>query len=298
MIDYKEIKGGEAWELFCRDYLVAQGLVVEIPPGRGPDGGRDLLVKEQLKGMLATRPFTWLVSCKHYAESGRSVGTNDETNITDRLKQHKAEGFIGFYSTIASSALVNRLKKLHDQGTIEAFDIYDGARIETGFHDIGLSGVLLQHLPNSHTSLRPIHPLLDKYAPLKCEVCDKDLLKESTRNGKLGLIVFAKRDDDVIHSVHFACKGSCDSEISARLKGQGFMDGWYDIDNYCNPLIFLRRLIGYMAGLRNNPGGYSDQAHDRMIDLYLSVSQRVLRQTNAEDREDYFQARIVEKIGF
>ena len=154
MIDYKEIKDGEAWELFCRDYLVAQGLVVEIPPGRGADGGRDLLVKEQLKGILATRPFTWLVSCKHYAESGRSVGTNDETNITDRLKQHKAEGFIGFYSTIASSALVNRLKELHDQGTIEAFDIYDGARIETGFHDVGLSGVLLQHLPESHTSLR------------------------------------------------------------------------------------------------------------------------------------------------
>ena len=95
-----------------------------------------------------------LFPVKHYAESGRSVGTNDETNITDRLKQHKAEGFIGFYSTIASSALVNRLKELHDQGTIEAFDIYDGARIETGFHDVGLSGVLLQHLPESHTSLR------------------------------------------------------------------------------------------------------------------------------------------------
>ncbi len=145
MIDYKEIKGGEAWELFCRDYLVAQGLVVKIPPDRGPDGGRDLLVKEQLKGMLATRPFTWLVSCKHYAESEKSVGVNDETNIVDRLTQHQADGFIGFYSTIASSALVDRLTKLHDQGKIKAFEIYDGARIETGFHDVGLSSVSLQH---------------------------------------------------------------------------------------------------------------------------------------------------------
>ena len=293
MIDYKEIKNGEAWELFCRDYLVAQRFVVKIPPSRGADGGRDLLVKEQLKGMLATRPFTWLVSCKHYAESGKSVGVNDETNIVDRLTQHKADGFIGFYSTVASSALVTRLKELCDQGKIKEFDIYDGARIETGFHDVGLSGVSLQHLPKSHTSLQPIHPIVDEYVPLKCEVCDKDLLKESTRNSKLGLIIFAEKDD-VIHSVHFACKGSCDSEISARLKHQGFVDRWCDITNYYNPLIFLRKLIGYMDGLRNNPGGYSDKAHDRMVDLYLGVSQRVLRQPNVEDREEFFRARQIE----
>ena len=33
MIDYTEIRNGDDWELFCRDYLVAQGLVVEVPPG-------------------------------------------------------------------------------------------------------------------------------------------------------------------------------------------------------------------------------------------------------------------------
>ena len=115
MIDYKEITDGESWELFCRDYLVAQHLVVEMPPGRGPDGGRDLLVKEQLKGTLVTRPFTWLVSCKHYAGSEKSVGTGDEPNITDRLAQHKANGFIGFYSTVASAALLVRLKELRDE---------------------------------------------------------------------------------------------------------------------------------------------------------------------------------------
>ena len=296
MIDYKEIADGESWELFCRDYLVAQHLVVEMPPSRGPDGGRDLLVREQLKGTLVTRPFTWLVSCKHYAGSGKSVGTGDESNITDRLAHHKASGFIGFYSTIASGALIARLKELRDQEKIEQFEIYDGARIESGFHDVGLSGVLLQHLPKSHTSLRPIHPLLGEYLPLNCDVCNKDLLKESTRNGKLGLIVFATKDD-VIHSVHFACKGSCDQRLSGRLQHQGFVDCWDDIDDYCNPLIFFRRLTGYMSELRNAPGTYADSAHARMVDLYLAVSQRTLRQTNEEDREEYFRAREAEEMG-
>lgn len=296
MIDYAEISSGDDWELFCRDYLVAQGLVVEVPPGRGPDAGRDLLVKEQLKGRLATRPFTWLVSCKHFATSGKSVGTEDETNITDRLTQHNANGFIGFYSTVASSALINRLKELRENGSIEVFEIYDGARTETGFHDIGLSGVLLQHLPASHTALRPIHPLLGKYMPLECEICGKDLLKQSVRNGKLGLISFATKDE-VVHSVHFVCKGECDRKLSTRLTRLGYVDGWDDIDDYCNPLIFFRRLTGYMAELRNNPTAYSDKAHSSMVDLYLAVSQRTLRQTNDEDREEYFRAREVEEIG-
>ncbi len=297
MIDYREIDNSDAWESFCRDYLVAQDLVVEIPPGRGPDGGRDLLVKEQLKGTLVTRPFTWLVSCKHYAQSGKSVGTEDETNITDRLAQHEAHGFIGFYSTVASAALIERLKDLRTQMKIEEFKIYDGARIETGFHDIGLSGVLLQHLPVSHTSLRPIHPLLKEYVPLQCENCGKDLLKQSVRNNKLGILIFAEKDE-VIHTVHFVCKGSCDTKVSARLQRLGFSDGWDDIDEYCNPLIFFRRFTGHMAELRNNPGKYSDKAHAQLIDLYLAVSQRTLRQTNEEDRQEYFSVRELEEIGF
>lgn len=60
MIDFTEIPDGDGWEAFCRDYLIAWGLVVEIPPARGTDGGMDLLVREQLKGVPASRSFTWL----------------------------------------------------------------------------------------------------------------------------------------------------------------------------------------------------------------------------------------------
>lgn len=301
MIDFTEIPDGDSWEVFCRDYLVALGLVVEIPPAKGPDGGLDLLVREQLRGSLASRQFTWLVSCKHYATSGKAVGTTDEINIVDRLAQHRADGFIGFYSTMASAALVKRLKELRDDGRIEAFEVYDSTRIQNGFHNVGLSGVLLQHLPNSHTSLRPIHPLLGKYEPLTCEVCNKDLLKESVWGTTRGNIIFATHQKDetsTVESVHFVCKGECDEKMEHFLQSRDFVIGWDDISDYCNPLIFIRRVTGYINQMRDAPTSYSKSAHDKLIEFYITMSQRTLRQTNDEDRDALKRVMELDESGF
>lgn len=301
MIDFREISDGDAWEAFCRDYLIGLGLVVEIPPAKGPDGGLDLLVREQLRGSLASRPFTWLVSCKHYATSGKAVGTADEINITDRLEQHAADGFIGFYSTMASAALVTRLKGLRDQKKIESYEIYDGTRIENGFHDAGLSGVLLQHLPKSHTLLRPVHALLGRYQPLPCDICGKDLLKASVTEGNSANIIFATRvstdEESIVEGVHFVCKGACDKRMDDIVNRRGLASGWDDISDYCNPLIFIRRITGYTKQMRSAPNSYSKAAHDRLIDFYILMSQRTLRQTNAEDRKALQEAMELEELG-
>ena len=300
MIDFTEIPDSDSWEAFCRDYLVALGLTVEVPPTRGPDGGLDLLMREQLRGSLTSRQFTWLVSCKHHATSEQAVGTNHELNITDRVAQHKANGFMGFYSTVASTALVQRLRELRDDGKIDEYEIYDGNRIQNGFNNVGLSGVLLQHLPASHTSLRPIHPLLGKYEPLCCEICDKDLLKESVKGKALGMIIFANEQRDeatVVKSIHFVCKGHCDQKMEASLARRDLATSWDDISGYCNPLIFIRRLTGYVNQMREAPSSYSKAAHDRMIEFYIALSQRTLRQTNGEDREGLKRAMELEEIG-
>lgn len=296
MIDYTEIKDGDSWEAFCRDYLMAMGLVVGTPPGRGPDGGRDLIVTEQLKGHLASRPFVWLVSCKHYAGSGTAIGTDIEANILDRMQHHNADGFLGFYSTLASAALITRLDELRDQRKIAAFEIFDGARIENAFFGTGMSDVLLQHLPKSHTELRPIHPLLGTYQPLQCEVCQKDLLQRSLRRQFGSVVIFAHRGD-VVADVHFACKGECDKRISSRLTVAGLANTWDDLEDYCNPLIFIRRITGYVADTRANPSGYSDAAHEKILSLYIAASQLTLRQTSQEDRERFFDALKVEDFG-
>lgn len=291
-IDFAEITDGERWESFAQAFFDTLGLVIEIPPGRGPDGGRDLLVSEQISGTIASQKFTWLVSCKNFAKRGGSVGTEDETNITDRLKQHRADGFLGFYSTVASAALVERLQKIRSSGDIAAFEIYDGSRIELSFHDTGLSSLLQQFFPKSHTALRPIHPLLNKYVELPCEICGRDLLKRSVKEKYSGNILFAQSRDnhEVTVSVHVCCKGQCDNQLEARLAMNDLVALWDDIADYCNPLIFIRRATGFMAQMRKAPASYSQEAYDKYTELFLVFSQRTLRQTTKEDRDHYFDA--------
>ena len=69
------------------------------------------------------------MSCKHFSHSksgkGTSVGVEDETNISDRVRTFKCQGFIGFYSTVVSSGLNTRLENL-----VEEFKIYHRGNIE------------------------------------------------------------------------------------------------------------------------------------------------------------------------
>jgi hypothetical protein len=109
MMNFKEIPyNDDTWELFARDFLVERGFFVESSPDRGPDAGKDILIIEKLKGNINEYRFRWLVSCKHFAKSGVAVKEGDEPNILERLTAFRADGFIGFYSTIPSSGLLFR----------------------------------------------------------------------------------------------------------------------------------------------------------------------------------------------
>ena len=95
-------------------------------PGRGADGQKDLIVRETRLGEGGKSTIDWLVSCKHYAHSGKSITLNIEFDITDRLKRHNCQGFMGFYSTIQSSPLSDKLFEIEDFEKL----IYDNSRIE------------------------------------------------------------------------------------------------------------------------------------------------------------------------
>lgn len=117
-LDLKEISPAhvglerDQFEMFARDFLLAQGFMIISDPDRGPDGGRDLIAKEERLGPGGKNTINWLVSCKHKAHSGSSVSPGDDTNIRDRLETHNCQGFIAFYSTIPSSGLAQTLTAL------------------------------------------------------------------------------------------------------------------------------------------------------------------------------------------
>ncbi|KSV64882.1 hypothetical protein N185_34410 [Sinorhizobium sp. GW3] len=110
-LDFTEIapaQGGplrDSFELFAREFLIAEGFRIVEQPDRGADGGRDIIIEEDRLGPGGTNVVRWLVSCKHKAHSGASVTPGDEINIRDRLGTHRCQGFVAFYSTLPSSGL-------------------------------------------------------------------------------------------------------------------------------------------------------------------------------------------------
>jgi hypothetical protein len=139
-LDFREIPQAniangkqDEFELFARDFLENLGYKIISEPDRGQDGGKDILVQESRTGIGGETQVLWLVSCKHFAHSnsgkGKSVGVDDEINVVDRIASNKCNGFIGFYSTIASSGLTKKLQDL-SRDNHEAFKVFHRGKIE------------------------------------------------------------------------------------------------------------------------------------------------------------------------
>ena len=130
MIDYSELPSdGVRFEQLVRELLIREDYEVRWT-GVGPDGGRDLLVIERALGPFASFERTWLVSCKHKAHSGASVGLNDlDASIVDSCKAIGADGFILSCSTQPSTALITRLKEIESNNKITC-RVWDGVDIE------------------------------------------------------------------------------------------------------------------------------------------------------------------------
>lgn len=77
LIDFSELpENGDAFELLMRELLSHRGLEVYWT-GRGPDGGKDLICIERIKGNFDESIKRWVVQCKHNAHSGKAVGQNE-----------------------------------------------------------------------------------------------------------------------------------------------------------------------------------------------------------------------------
>jgi len=137
-LDFKEIPQAniasgqqDTFELFAREFLELFGFKSLSGPDRGADLGKDLVVQETRIGVAGETTVRWLVSCKHKAHSGTSVGLGDESDILDRVKVHDCGGFIGCYSTIPSSSLTQKLGGLKANNPSFDFQIFDREKIES-----------------------------------------------------------------------------------------------------------------------------------------------------------------------
>lgn len=118
MIDFKELpKDGVKFEQLIRELLVLEGFETHWT-GVGQDGGKDLIVIEKLKGELSSYDRKWLISCKHTANSGKSIGREMAGNISEDCKAINADGYILVCSTQPTSSLVTRLNEIEKNQSI------------------------------------------------------------------------------------------------------------------------------------------------------------------------------------
>lgn len=290
-IDFKEIpsaRGGEIgqddWPLFAREFFAALGIDIEEGPDRGPDSGRDLVIVEKRRGLLGSGQHRWLVSCKHFAHSNKSVSIKDEPDILGRVGRFKADGFIGFYSTIPSAELNRTLLNYKSQINVI---VYDSALIERGLlSNLALKEVFKRFFPCSFEEYgKKAAPstISDTYTGLYCRVCGKDLLKD-----REGIVALGdKLIDNKVHIVdmYWACRNQCDRTLELAFEKRGLVTGWDDISDLSIPLVFMKWIVTAMNSIRDGTLVFTDAAYEKFREFTFAVAQLVVHETSDEERE-------------
>lgn len=294
LLNFKEIPQAnktnglqDTFELFARDFLEGMGYNVLQSPHRGADFGKDLLVKEIRTGIGGLTHKKWLVSCKHYATSGKSVTQDDEPDILDRVNVHECDGFIGFYSTLPSSSLSNKLEKLKNK--IET-QIYDREKIEKRLlESIDGNKLSERYFPISYTNFKRENPSLPKLysdqSSIHCDNCGKDLLNSKTPIS--GIFVELVDSDNLSHTkdVYFSCKGNCDSILRSKNQKKNLYDkGWDELNDLKIPQIFFQKINFIMNRMRDGQI-YDKAAFKRFQYMFINCLPHISRELTQKEKQ-------------
>jgi hypothetical protein len=118
-IDLSKISS-EDFEFLIEDLLKKKGFSIIIRPSRGPDLGKDIIAQRMLTDDMKNVSLEkYLVECKHFAISKKSVTEKDLKNITERIKLHNANRYLIATSTILSGVINSQLNALSkDESTV------------------------------------------------------------------------------------------------------------------------------------------------------------------------------------
>lgn len=293
LIDFNEIPAeGERWMQFARDFMQNLGFHVELPSYRGAENAFDLYATEQIRGTFNLQPFRWLVSCRHKAATRTAVKESEEIDILERVLRCKADGFIGFYSTPASSALNLHLSELKKNGHLKDYRLFDAKCIESYLVTPAFSRIATRFFPNYAQTHRIVHLFQDAYFPVRCGHCDKDLLESLLQENHQGVVVRLRRrreesdELEVISEVYFACKGSCDERLQAKYCTGNLLSAaaWANIADLIMPPVFLERVAALIDQLGKDQTIFSPQALAKEDYLIRALAQVVLRESSKEEK--------------
>jgi len=119
MLDLSLITNSDDFELFCEDILKAIGFTIVSRPARGPGQGKDIIcsrtVDDEFDGRQIQR---FLVECKHFAASGKSVYESDTKNIIERTVRNNCDHYLLITSTEAGVTVRDQIESINNSETI------------------------------------------------------------------------------------------------------------------------------------------------------------------------------------
>lgn len=295
ILDFKEIPAAngndglqDTFELFTRDLLQYLGYRIIENPDRGADGKRDLIVEEVVRGIHSEYTIRWLVSCKHYAHSGKAVKDDNEINIRERIEQHKCDGFMGVYSTLPATSLAGILKGVKNH------IVYDHEKIESLLlRDAEGQRIAARYFAESYRNFQIENPvpaqIFADNSPIICEVCGRNLLDGESQGIFVSLKPFIEPDEDShgtdrqIKEIHFVCKGECDNTLKDSWRGS-YNDSWGELDDLKNPTIWISTFIGFINGIHHDQD-LSNEAFDAMKQMFIRTYPYVARHLTSHEKE-------------
>ena|GEM_PF-3744482 len=152
IVDFKEIedKSGFIFERFIEDLLKARGWRIILGAGQGPDGGRDITASiNETFGTGKDKERKYLIQCKHYAHSNKTVTPGDITDFSLMPQKHGTKGWLLITSTKVSENVVQNINAANKEGGV-FFDYWDAREIEKQVLFEDCREVLKRYFPNSY----------------------------------------------------------------------------------------------------------------------------------------------------
>ncbi|NOE62807.1 restriction endonuclease [Vibrio cholerae] len=230
MLDFLEIPRANSsnyqsdkFEFFAEEFFESLGFSIESAPGRGADGGRDLIVSEIIPSHITPSRRRWLVSCKHSVHSNRAISKKDELEILDRVKRHQCDGFIGFYSLTPTQDLISYFEQLSKDVPCVFFTY---ARIEKKLTETDLGvAIAKRYFPRSSTDfcknmVLEVDNNLKKIS-IKCSNCGSSINGAPTTVSAWGYDI--ENGGSHTETFDYFCSDDCEIDLNA-LAEQCFFD--------------------------------------------------------------------------
>ncbi len=130
-IDFSQIGSGDDFELLCRDVLKSKGVTILSNPAVGPDQGKDILIEVESEDELGTKEkHKYVVQCKHFAKSGKSVQEKDLGDIRSVCDKHDAQGYFLIASTMPSINVATNFEGINKKGVYKCI-FWDKKELES-----------------------------------------------------------------------------------------------------------------------------------------------------------------------